>query len=82
MIAAISKRGKGTIVKIKPKTYQLPSGEALTIRSLYADDAAELNAFRYKTFCETHFVARYPEECEQDLDVLRAGGHQVRREPV
>lgn len=73
MIAAISKRGKGTIVKIEPKTYPLPSGEVLTIRSLCADDAEELNAFRYKTFCETHFVARYPEECEQDLDALRAG---------
>ena len=36
--------------------------EVLTVRSLCADDAEALNAFRYATYSETYFMARYPEE--------------------
>ena len=67
------KKREGTIVKIEHRTYQLPSGEVLTIRSLCADDAEALSAFRYATFGETHFLARYPEEYEQNLDAMREG---------
>ena len=38
------------------------SGEVLTVRSLCADDAEALNAFRNATYSETYFMARYPEE--------------------
>lgn len=50
-------------MKIEPRTFTLPSGEVLTVRSLCADDAEALNAFRYATYSETYFMARYPEEC-------------------
>lgn len=50
-------------MKIIPCVFQLPSGELLTVRSLCADDAEALSAFRLATYRETHFRARYPEEC-------------------
>ena len=49
-------------MKIVPCAFQLPNGEMLTVRSLCADDAEELNAFRLATYRETHFMARYPED--------------------
>ena len=49
-------------MKIEPRTFTLPSGEVLTVRSLCADDAEALNAVRYATYSETYFMARYPEE--------------------
>ncbi|MEI3257214.1 MAG: hypothetical protein V8S25_05625 [Faecalibacterium prausnitzii] len=48
-------------MKIEPRTFTLPRG-VLTVRSLCADDAEALNAFRYATYSETYFMARYPEE--------------------
>ena len=49
-------------MRIEPRTFTLPSGEVLTVRSLCAKDAEALNAFRYATYSETYFMARYPEE--------------------
>ena len=49
-------------MKIEPRTFTLPNGEVLTVRSLCADDAEALNAFRNVTYSETYFMARYPEE--------------------
>ena len=49
-------------MKIEPRTFTLPSGEVLTVRSVCADDAEALNAFRNATYSETYFMARYPEE--------------------
>ena len=59
-------------MKIEPRTFQLPSGEVLTVRSLCADDAEALNTFRLATYCETHFMARYPEECAS-LEAVQKG---------
>lgn len=47
-------------MKIEPRTFTLPNGEVLTVRSLCADDAEALNAFRNVTYSETYFMARYP----------------------
>ena len=52
-------------MKIEPRTFTLPSGEVLTVRSLCADDAEALDAFRNATYSETHFMARYPEAYEK-----------------
>ena len=60
-------------MKIVPCAFQLPNGEMLTVRSLCADDAEALNAFRLATYRETHFRARYPEECEQNLEAMQKG---------
>ena len=43
-------------MKTEPRTFTLPSGEVLTVRSLCADDAEALNAFRYATYSETYFM--------------------------
>ena len=37
-------------MKIEPRTFTLPNGEVLTVRSLCADDAEALNAFRNVTY--------------------------------
>lgn len=58
-------------MKIVPCAFQLPNGEMLTVRSLCADDAEALNAFRLTTYRETHFRARYPEECEPSLEAMQ-----------
>ena len=59
-------------MKIVPRAFQLPNGEMLTVRSLCADDAEALNAFRLATYRETHFMARYPEECTS-LEAVQKG---------
>ena len=59
-------------MKIVPRAFQLPNGELLTVRSLCADDAEALNAFRLATYRETHFMARYPEECTS-LEAVQKG---------
>ena len=59
-------------MKITPRAFQLPNGDLLTVRSLCADDAEALNAFRLATYRETHFMARYPEECTS-LEAVQKG---------
>ena len=59
-------------MKIEPRMFTLPSGEVLTVRSLCADDAEALSAFRNATYSETHFMARYPEE-GASLEAMRNG---------
>lgn len=59
-------------MKIVPRAFQLPNGELLTVRSLCADDAEALNTFRLATYRETHFMARYPEECTS-LEAVQKG---------
>ena len=59
-------------MKIEPRMFTLPSGEALTVRSLCAEDAEALEAFRYATYSETYFMARYPEE-GAGLEAVRNG---------
>ena len=57
-------------MKIEPRTFTLPSGEVLTVRSLCAEDAEAQNAFRCATYSETYFMARYPEE-GVDLEAMQ-----------
>ena len=59
-------------MKIEPRMFTLPSGEVLTVRSLCADDAEALSAFRNATYSETYFMARYPEECAS-LEAVQKG---------
>ena len=59
-------------MKIEPRTFTLPNGEVLTVRSLCADDAEALSAFRNATYSETYFMARYPEECAS-LEAVQKG---------
>lgn len=57
-------------MQIEPRTFTLPNGEVLTVRSLCAEDAEAQNAFRCATYSETYFMARYPEE-GVDLEAMR-----------
>ena len=50
-------------MKIEPREYELPSGKALLVRSVTAADAEVHIKFMCMTSGETHFMARYPEEC-------------------
>ena len=59
-------------MKIESRTFTLPSGEVLTVRSLGADDAEALVAFRNAIYSETYFMARYPEE-GASLEAMRNG---------
>ena len=59
-------------MKIEPRMFTLPSGEVLTVRSLCADDAEALSAFRNATYSETYFMARNPEECAS-LEAVQKG---------
>ena len=68
-------------MKIVPCAFQLPNGELLTVRSLCADDAEALNAFRLATYRETHFMARYPEE-GANLETVQTGLAACEKSPV
>ena len=57
-------------MQIEPRTFTLPSGEVLMVRSLCAEDAEAQNAFRCATYSETYFMARYPEE-GANLEAMR-----------
>ena len=59
-------------MKIEPRTFTLPSGEVLTVRSLCTEDAEALEVFRCATYSETHFMARYPEE-GANLEAMQKG---------
>lgn len=59
-------------MKIEPRTFDLPNGEVLTVRSIGAEDAEALSAFRLATYRETYFMARYPEE-GANLEAVQKG---------
>ena len=61
-------------MKIEPRTFTLPSGEVLTVRSLCADDAEALSAFRNAIYGETHFYGPIPggrSESGSDAELAR-----------
>ena len=68
-------------MKIEPRTFTLPNGEVLTVRSLCADDAEALSAFRNAIYSETHFMARYPEE-GANLETVQTGLAACGESPV
>ena len=60
-------------MKIEPRTFTLPSGKTLVVRSVTAADAEAHIQFKSTTSGETHFMARYPEECVYDIEKVRKG---------
>ena len=55
-------------MKIAQKKYDLPNGEIAIIKSAGADDALKVKLHREATSAETHFMARYPEDGEFNLE--------------
>lgn len=49
----------------------LKTGEKITIKSATAEHAKMLAEHRYITSCETHFMARYPEECKFNIETMK-----------
>ena len=68
-------------MKIEPRTFTLPNGEVLTVRSLCAEDAEALEVFRCAIYSETHFMARYPEE-GANLETVQTGLAACGKSPV
>ena len=53
---------------IHESTITLRDGTVVTLRSPEPADAAQLNEYLRQTSSETHFMVRYPEECNQSLE--------------
>lgn len=60
-------------MKIEPRMLTLSSGKTLVVRSVTAADAEAHIRFKSITSGETYFMARYPEECDYDIEKVRAG---------
>ena len=69
-------------MRIKPREYKLQDGKILTVRSVEGEDAAAYAACRQKTYRETYFLARYPEESEADLEKMRVGLAKCAESPL
>lgn len=69
-------------MKIEPRTFTLPSGEVLTVRSVSAADAETYCKFKNTTYRETHFLARDPEEGHYELEKVRNGLAACEESPV
>lgn len=57
------------------------TGEHVIIRSATAEDAESLCSHRMITSAETYFMSRYPEECNYDLDAMRANLRETAEDP-
>ena len=60
-------------MKIVPQEFTLPPGKTLVVRSVTAADAEAHIRFKSTTSGETHFMARYPEECDYDIEKVCKG---------
>ena len=58
-------------MKIVPCAFQLPNGEMLTVRSLCADDAEALNAFRLATYRVIQRMERVWKQCKRGWQALK-----------
>ena len=56
---------------IQESTVTLKDGKAAVLRSPEPSDAAQLNAYLRQTSGETHFMVRYPEECNQSIEAAQ-----------
>ena len=59
-------------MRIREENFSLADGRTLVLRSAVADDWERLAEHRRITSGETHFMARWPEECSFNADRMRA----------
>ena len=62
---------------IEPRVFHW-NERIIEIRSALPEDAEKLKAHREATAAETHFMARYPEDGDFDLDKMRSGIEGMR----
>ena len=58
-------------MKIEERTYTMPDGTIAIIKSAGPEDAELIKKHREISAAETHFMARYPEDGEFNLDIVR-----------
>lgn len=69
-------------MRIEPREWKLPNGKTLVVRSVCAADAEAHIKFKITTSGETHYMARYPEECAHDPEQVRKGLAACVESPV
>lgn len=62
---------------IEPRVFRW-NEKTIEIRSALPEDAKKLKVHREATAAETHFMARYPEDGDFDLDKMRNGIESMR----
>lgn len=65
---------------IEPREIAFPSREQVVIRSAEAADAESLCIHRTITSAETYFMSRYPEECNYDMEAMRANLTEIAKD--
>ena len=55
-------------MKIEERKYEFPSGEIVIIKSAGAGDAIKVKLHREAASAETHYMARYPEDGQFNLE--------------
>ena len=68
-------------MQIPVSLFSMPSGKTLTLRSAHPDDAASLLSHQQLISGETHFLARYPEECTGTLAAMQERLHLLEQHP-
>ena len=58
-------------MKLEERGVTLRDGTLALLRSPESSDAAQLNEYMRQTSGETHFMVRYPEECNQTLETAQ-----------
>ena len=66
---------------LEPQEMKLSNGKTITIRSAAGEDALQLAKHRKITAGETYNMARYPEECDYDIDKAREGLTRTAKDP-
>ena len=64
------KHTKDENMRIEEKKYMLPSGEEVIIKSAGPEDSMKVKLHREATSAETHFMARYPEDGQFNIERL------------
>lgn len=71
----------GKNMVIEKREWKASPDRSITIRSAVALDAESLCRHRYITSGETYFMARYPEECQYDMDQVRKDLTSIEEHP-
>ena len=66
-------------MKIKERTFVLPNGEIVIVKSAGPEDAELIKNHREITAGETHFMARYPEDGKLSLEMARNGLESIEK---
>ncbi len=64
-------------MNIDQEIYRINNTQEIVIRSATSEDAMSLMKHRAITSGETHFMARYPEECEADVEKNAKYSHRA-----